>query len=534
MRILSRGLPAIVFLLSAATVSRAEETIDKLLKMMPGDVGFVIVVERPQHAFPPAMIEPVLKAIAPNEKSAGDLLEALKKIPGPFVIGMLPRPDKETGEVLDTVVAMAIERPDSNFEDWCEKLFLPAAHAMSESANDKALRVERGEGTLRIMSGVSDEMVLGFAVKDKVAFGSNKANRVLRWRKGEYPKKAWVAMPGVRRLLKSLPKESNVRLLVNPRAFVDAMPKPRKNSWDELVMNVIAPEEIEAIAVDLTWEKRTIRIRATASLAESCKGIGRILSRASTECRQIGIFPEDFAMIGRLGWSSAQGVMDGLYSITDLFDKTISNEHREDLATFETETGLNWDADVLGQMVGEAAFGIRVDFTRKNPIGWATVFPLGDHTVFSRQIDQLISHFELPVESADRDGMTIHNGGERMPIAFAIIRDTFMVADSPETILDLAKGAGKQNGEPIGKGMRACYKKLEKPNQMVVMLDLETLMQKAPIIMMGAGPKLGPLISNGSISFAMGPGSRKPWPSWSGKWAGPRIDQPRSAANRTR
>lgn len=487
----------------------ADNTVEKLLESMPADVGVVFIVERPSRALPPALIEPLLKSILPEDTSTKELFDAIRKIPGPFVIGMVPSRGDDFLPDEGAIFAMAVERPDLTFEDWFEKQFFPAIQSTMTPRSRERTHLERSDSAIRIVEKPDDKTILCLAVKNKVAFGAAKVNRVLRWRRDEYPKKSWLGKPGVRSMIRSLPKDANVRMLVNPQAFIDLIPKPKPGSWDDTVLNVLAPSEIEVVACDFTWEKRTIRFRIEARLAEECKGIARILTTPPTESKQIGIFPDDFAVIGRIGWTSAQGVVDHLFSISDLFDKTIAQEYREDLATFEKDTGVNWDGDLLGRLVGEAVIGLRVDFSRPNPIGWAAVMPLSDHAAFAAQLDQLVSHFQLPVKTEEKDGITIHSGGESTPFVFAAARDAFIVSDSAETIVELSKRGGRTNDEPSGGNMRRAYKQIARPNQLALLLDVETLAKKAPMIPLVVGPKLGPLLMQGTASVGLSSKGRR-------------------------
>ncbi|MCG8409529.1 MAG: hypothetical protein MI923_30355 [Phycisphaerales bacterium] len=477
--------------------ARAEQ---KLLDIVPDDAVVICLVEKPKRALPPATIESLLENLAPDAKDADTLVKAIKQMPGGFVMGYVPSPVKKKRPVF--FMALEWSHPSLKFDKWLEKT-LPAFEAVFK--NDR-LKLDQTGNAIRIATQSGDETVFAFALKGRVAFGSNKPQLALQWLRGDWPEKRWIGMPGVRKMLKRLPEQSTIRVLLNPKPWLERLRKPAANSLEELAFKVLSPDEVLGAAIDFSWERTALKARLTCVLAEGCQGVGRILTRPTSSARCLGVFPEDFLAIGRLGWSSAAGVVKGLYALTDRFDETISTEYREDLVTFRETTGVLWDTAILGQLVDEVAFGLRVDYTRRNPIGWGVVLPLGDQAVFSQALEQLIANFDLALEEVDENGLRIRTPADPLlPLSFAMTQGLLIVGDGPETVHDIAREAGDRNrGKPKGANLRACYEALGDPNHFVVMLDIEQLKKMFPVLSMAVGSQWAPLLAQGSVGVVVG------------------------------
>jgi prepilin-type processing-associated H-X9-DG protein len=491
---------------------------ETLIDLIPDDAVVMLQIERPQRVLPPKLIEPFFGALADNKTTAAAWVEAVKRIPGPLVIGFFaPPPDKDLS---DFFIFMGLTGPGVDAHDLIEKSFLPAVQATARDESGLTLKF-RKDGEIGRLLDPNDVPVFAYAVKGKVAFGSTKVQLTSRWLHGDWPKSRWVAEPGVRRMVGRLPKEFSARVLVNPVPLVAQLRKPAPNSLEELAMKVFAPADFQAAAVDLTWGMEIISLRATVALADECHGLVRVLARPTTPARVLGVFPEDFVAVGRIGWNSAADLVDGIYAVTDEFDETISAEYREELAEFKKETGVDWDQGIIGNLVGELAFGVRLDFTRKNPIGWSVVFPLGDEAGFREQFDKLTAYFDLQFEDTEKDGVVVRKTkvakGEpprdvQLPPAASFLSEGFYLAldhgllitgSNAEIVADVAKqaAAGKQP-LPAAPNLRACYTVLGDPNHMALMLDIEQLKNKAPFVPLAAGPLMGPLLTRGFVGLS--------------------------------
>ncbi|MFQ5429679.1 MAG: hypothetical protein ACE5E1_05140, partial [Phycisphaerae bacterium] len=429
----------------------------RLLDIVPDDAGIVCLIERPGVAFHSNMLEALSgSGDAAELKKMRAILDAVRHAPGPILVGYIhpSRPGKRPV----VFVALRPAGPASTFDAWMDKHLLPAMRILFPVGPGGRVVVDRRRMATRIVAQPGDQTLFAFATRGGLVFGANKPQLALQWKRGDWPKKRWVAVPGVRRLLKRLPAESSVRFLVNPRPWLKLLPEPKPNSTDELAMKVLSPSDVQCAAVDLDWRRASVHLRLSLALADECKGIARVLSRSPSAARTLGVFPDDFVAIGRIGWGSAQAVVDGLYGLTDVFDETISAEYREDLAAFGAKTGVAWDTAVLGNLVHELSFGIRVDFTRSPPVGWAAVAPLRDASAFTQQLDRLITHFGLTFEDASIDGLAIRKAVGTTPFSLATSAGLLILADTPEAVADLAKRAGEKNiRRPTGENLRACY-----------------------------------------------------------------------------
>ncbi len=495
---------------------------EALFELLPQDAVAAFYVERPQRALPPDLIDPLLEAGLGDKAAAEQVAEAIKRIPGAFIIGILPPPSRDSDDV-GVFVALELSGPRVNLDDLVEKTFFPAMEKLLEappghrlkhgsgpplpSAASQPAGAERpaGQSIRQVQKHPSGRTVFTWTVKDRIAFGSNRLQLARRWAAGDWPEKRWLDLPGVRKLLRGLPKEPAVRVLVNPLPLLREIENPRSNSLDELVLKFLAPEDAQAGAIDLAWDESAVMLRVAVALAEPPRGVARVLVRPASSSRALGLFPEDFVGIGRVGFGTASDIVEGLYALTDQFDPSISAEYREEIAEFRGETGVNWDTGILDNLVGEAAFGVRVDFTRQPPIGWAAVLPLNDETTFQAELDRLIGHFALPVSRARSDGLPIRKAawGDETAVFFLTHGGFFILAGDKQTVAEIARRAGQgTSGVPASENLRACLAALGERNQMALMLDLDRLCEKAPMVPLVAGPALGPLLRQGSIGMA--------------------------------
>lgn len=495
--ILQIGVLAILGPLSNGVV-RADR---QLLEIFPDDVGAIWLVDHPQRALPPTTIEPLLKTLAPNAHAADKLFKAVRGMPGGFAVGYVPPPTKKKRPVV--LVAAKLSVP-AKLDGWLETSLLPAVEAMLYSGTGRSLKLDKTKNATRIITQPGDKTVFALAVKDKIAFGSNKPQLALEWLRGDLPKKRWTGMPGVRKMLKQLPKQSTMRVLFNPKPWLERLPKPKPNSLEELAFKVLAPEEIQGGSVDFSWKRTSLKVLVSVALSEECQGPGRLLTKATSSTRCLGLFPNDFVALGRLGWTNAGSVAEHLYALSDRFDETISAEYREDLASFREKTGIGWNTEILGHLVHEIVMGIRLDFSQPNPIGWAAVLPLDDPGTFSLALEKLISHFELTFEDASLGNLSIRTAVGTFPFSYAIAQDFLVVADNPETVADIAVKAGeKPHDEPHNTNMKACHEALGTSNHLAFMLDIEQLREKAPMLSMVLGPKWAQLLSEGSVGMVL-------------------------------
>ncbi len=491
---------ALAMVLGAGAHAAADS---RLLDAMPNDAVAVLAVDFPQRALPPSLLEPLLNALAPTKQAAQKVLAAVKRMPGGFAIGMVPPSTDDRPPVV--IAAMDLSKPGIEFDAWLENQVMPSLEAMAGTPVAGAFRLEEGKDAGRIIRVADNKPVFSVLVKGKIAFASNKPPLVLQWRRGEYPKKRWTGLPGMRRMIKHLGAGPAMRLLFNPKPLHRYLPqKPKPNSDEALLLKVLSPQDVEAAALDLNWTRRGLTVRMAIALAEECKGIAAVLDRPPSEARCLGIFPDDFQMLGRIGWTNASGLFDGLYELTDQFDKTISAEYREELAEFRKEASVYWDTDLLGNLVHEVAFGLRVDFTRRNPIGWAAIFPLRDEQTFSRQLEALIAHYELTFKDEDVESPRVRTAVGTAPISMAVTSGLLILADGPDTIVDIAKRTGrKTQGRPAGKTLARCYEALGEKNQLAFVLDIEKLRHNVPFLPAAVGPALAPLFAEGAVGTAM-------------------------------
>jgi prepilin-type processing-associated H-X9-DG protein len=504
--------------LTAIFTSAAEAAAgDKLIELIPDDAVGVFYIDRPQHALPPKLVKPLFEAMTDDKALAEKWVEAIRKVHGSTMVVLLMPPQGKDDP--DVMVAMELPELQTPFDELLEKVFLPLAEEEAKSEEDQRLRVEKGKTGNRILAP-DGKPLFAYATKDKLAMGSTRGQDVLRWVGGQWPGRKWADQPGVRRMIARLPRETNLRGYFNPAPLLKQAGKPAPNSLEELALKVFAPEDVQAVAMDLSWSREAVTVKITAALADECHGLVKGLARPTSTAKIMGAFPEDFVAVGRVGWHSASDVVDGAYAVADTFDPNISAEYREELAEFKKETGVDWDTGILGNLVGEAAFGVRVDFTKKNPIGVCTAFPLADEAKFREQFDKLVEHFDLQFRDDDKSGVLVRKikmssdpasekpeySGDLPPSApcLAIDHGLLLVGSDTEIVADVARqAAGGKPPRPANPNLKKCYEVLGDPNHLAVMVDIAQIRKNVPFAPLAAGPELGPLIMDGFAGLSL-------------------------------
>jgi len=486
---------------------------DKLIELVPDDAVGVFYIDRPQHALPPKLVRSLLGAMTDDKALAEKWVEAFKKVHGSTMIALLmPPPGKDDPDVM---VAMELPESQTPFDELVEEVFLPLVEEEAKSEEDQRMKVEKGKTGNRILAP-DGKPLFAYATKDKLAMGSTRGQDVLRWVGGQWPERKWADQPGVRRMIARLPRETNLRGYFNPAPLLKQVSKPAPNSLEELALKIFAPEDIQAVAMDLSWSRETVTVKITAALADECHGLVKALARPTNTAKTMGVFPDDFVAVGRVGWNSASDLVDGAYAVTDAFDPNISAEYREELAEFKKETGVDWDTGILGNLVGEAAFGVRVDFTKRSPIGVCTAFPLADEGKFRDQFDKLVEHFDLQFQDDDKSGVLVRRakmGGDppggpsdsqQATFCLAIEQGLLLVGSNVEIVTDVAKqaAAGKPP-RPASPNLKKCYEVLGDPNHLAVMVDIARIRKNVPFAPLAAGPELGPLIMDGFAGLSL-------------------------------
>jgi len=471
---------------------------DRLEDAIPDDAWAALHVERASRALPPTLLRPIVDALADDPKARDAMFNVVQSIPGPFLLGLLPPPEGEN----DPTIFLVMDLPNGSRDpdELVEKSILPAIRLLG-GPTPIELKLER-DGAIRHVRHARSKSTFAYTVKDARLVGATDPTIPLRWSRGQWPEKRWVEQPGVKKMIGALPRDPAARILVNATGLTRLIPKPKRNSAEELALTVLAPEDVQAAAIDFSWEPYAISTRAHLALVAEPQGLAKVLAQPGGSPTLLGAFPPDFVALGRVGWTSLGGLVDGAYTLCDRFDPAISAEFRAELAEFKKESGVDFHADILSNL-GEAAFGVRVDFARKNPIGWATVFPLRDDAAFSAALDKLIAHFDLTFTDKSVAGIPTRLATQTYPFALAIHERRLILASDPETAADVAAQIGKGSSEPTGANLKDCLAALTAPQSFCTLVDLELLFKKVPLIAMAIGPDLAGLFGRGTVGLAL-------------------------------
>lgn len=467
---------------------------DRLLGAMPDDAAIGVLIERPRQDFPTRLIEPILHAAMPSRSVAVAIVKAVEKLTAPTLVCF--NTPMLTGEKADFVVMLDLRNRAFDVDEFVEKHVVDVIESVwkSEGSSSNKLTINKSTEVRKATVDSGKQTLFTYSVKDKRALFSTNAIDVLHWRSGTWPKRAWGERGDVKSLLAKLSPDAAITVVVNPEPLIRLIPKPKPNSGEDLALRILAPTDVNAVAAELGWDKRGIRLRLLAALADPCHGMLGALSGSGGSSSTFGILPEDFFAVGRVGFNSGASIIDGLYRITDSFDPGISEEYRTEISEFENDTKVNFTTDVLGGLSGEAVFGVRVDFLKKPPIAWTVVCPLSDAERFKDSLAKLEKHFNLKAATVPVGELPVRFVQDGGPIAWAIHDKRLIVAESPITIGEIAATKPSTiTGEPRRDALRDCRKALGGFEQVCVMADIEQFFVKAPLgaVFLGAsGTKL--------------------------------------------
>lgn len=469
---------------------------DPLLETIADDVAIAVQLERLDRVFPPEQLEGILKGITEIPAAANKIEAAIRKFPGRVALALTPQTEKQKEMITD--VAFELGGDAGAFDEWVEKSLISAIEAIGNEPG--RIKLEASATIRRITDARRDETVFAYSVRDRIAFGSTRPQRVQHWLRGEFPAKKWVQLPGSRRTIARLEKDFTARVIFNPNWLRQQFDKPKPNTGEAVLHTILNPDDLLSAVMELHWTRSALSAQVTLALVDRCEGIARVLQQPATPSAAIGSFPDDFVAVGRIAIPSFSALADGIYAITDRFDPTIGEEYREDLATFQTETGVDWKNDIAANIAGEITFGVRVDFTQMPPIGWAVVCPLADEATFNASCDRLTAHFELPLKTIRRDNFNLRQC-TAPPFVMTTAANRWIIGDSPRTVAQLAAARGGER--PVSKNLQRLYQALGEANQMAFMVDLGVLRQKAPMALMAVPPALTRLLAGGAVGVSL-------------------------------
>lgn len=479
--------------------------IERLIEAVPDDAVGAILTDSPRQKFPTSLIQPILDVTMPSRAVASSVADVIEHLSVPTLFGMYaPKPD---GHRLDFFAFLDVGNRAFDSDQFVEKqvaALLQGTWKADGLPFDK-LDVDKSGPVRRVIIRPGKDVLFAYAVRDKRVFASTRASDVLHWHGGKWPEHTWAKHKGIQRLVPMLSPDAAVTLLVNPDPLIRLIPRPEPNSSEDLLLRVLAPTDVKAAAGEFAWDKTGIRLKVLASLADPCRGVlGSIVGQGGTSTT-LGILPEDFFVVGRIGFASGASIIDGLYHITDSFDPEISGEYRTEIAEFQNETGVNFTTDILGGLTGEAVIGVRLDFMKKPPIAWTVVCPLADPVRFNDSVARMEKHYGLKVDTLPMGETPVRFVKQGMPVAWGVHDKRLIIAESPLTVGEITKvDPATVSGEPRRATLRACRKALGGVEQFCVLADIEQFFVKAPMgaMVFGAGGTKLMRGTSAGISFA--------------------------------
>ncbi len=473
-----------------------------LLQAMPPDTGVAVFVNLRGDSMIEQLIEAAADAWANDDEKADRLTKLIQSIPGPIVVGHVPNPrrDKDDG----IVVAMDISKPGFDFRDWVVKKLLPVMRTMGTRDRFNALRLDGDGGAMRIINPRKENETIAYiAVRGRVAYLADRPDLARAAATSTDSDKSFADTPGVRKVLRELPKDAIVRVLFNPKPLFKELESPKPRSTGELVRQILAPDDLIAIGGFIRLKGNNIEAGATALLAEECKGIAKWFNRGNTESALVKPLAGEFPVLLRIGLSSLTSLPDAIYEITDNFDETISTEYREDLAAFNAKAGIDFNAQILGQIHDEIIIALRPDLSQQPPIAWSLVAPVKNPATLESACVKLTEHFELEFESRTTEGVTIHSAPQPTSVAWCVADNRLIFGDAFATVRNVVRrfktGASQSSRHVVERGTR----ELGASNQWMLLTDVGLLCRQAPMLPVLAGPRFAPLLQDGYVGASI-------------------------------
>lgn len=479
---------------------RADAT--NLLEALPDDACVAILADLHGDTLIEDLIASFERAQLPQAEGPGKLTALVKSIPGDIGLGIVTDPRHPDDP--DFVVVMDVSRPGFDTRDWLEHKLLPYLRSRGRRDRYAELRIEGKGGAMRIVDPRTDNKTLVYiAVRGGNAVLSTRANLARAATTGRKAEKSFADAKGIRRALRELPRDAAVRVLFNPAPLIKAQKKPKPKTVEAIVQQILSPDDLVAAGGYLRWTHRAIEAGAHAVLADECKGIAQWLDRPNSESKLMSDLAGDFPILFRVGISSLVALPEGVYKITDSFDDTISTEYREDLAAFNKETGIDFNADILGQLHDEIVIAVRPDLSKKPPVAWTAIIPVTTPDTLESAAGKLAEHYDLAFDSRPSEGVTIHSAPEGVHFAWCVAGKRLILADDLTTARDVVRCFKPGANHPSPSIVDQCKRELGAENQVMLLTDVGLLCRQAPMLPMLASPRFAPVLGGGYVGAAL-------------------------------
>lgn len=474
----------------------------QLLEAIPSDATIAIVADLRGECVSRDLIKTITRAMSSDEDTSDKLVAMIESIPGEVAVGIVTDP-RGTGDD-DVVVVMDVGKPGFKFNDWLERKLLPFLRKQGRRGEYASLRIDGDGAAVRIVDPRRDNKTFLYAaVRDRTAVFSSQARLARAASTLKDADKSFADARGIRRMLRELPRRAAIRVLFNPAPLRKAQKPPKPRSLDELLQQILQPEDLVAAGGYLQWNGRAIEAGGHAILAEECKGIAQWLDRPNSESKLLPSMLGDFPVVLRVGLSSLVALPDSLYRITDNFDETISIEYREDLAAFNKETGIDFNTAILDQVHDEFVVAVRPDFSKQPPIGWVAVAPIKTPATLETAAGKLAEHFDITFDSRTTDGVTIHSAPAPTHIAWCVAGSRLIIGDDLVTVRDVVRQQKSKTNPPSSIILESAARELGASSQMMLLTDVGLLCRQAPMLPMLAGPRFAPVLSGGYVGSSI-------------------------------
>lgn len=473
-----------------------------LLAALPDDAMLAIVANLHGETLTDGLVAAIARVEATGDEHAQQLADLIGSIPGEMALGIVPDPRQP--DDISWVVVMDVGKPGFDMRDWLNLKLLPVIRGHAARDRYASIRLEGDGDAMRIVNPADDNKTLVYvAVRGRTAVMSDHANLARAATSRRRSDKTFVEAKGIRRVLRELPKDAAIRVLFNPAPLLKAQKPPKPHTFDEVVQQVLHPEDLVAVGGYLRWDSKAIEISAQAILADECQGIAQWLERANTESKLMSEIAGEYPVMLRVGISTLAALPDSLYKITDNVDDTISTEYREDLAAFNRETGIDFNTAILGQIHDEVVIAVKPDLSKQPPFAWTLIAPVSEPLTLETAATRLAEHFELEFDSRTSEGLAIHSAPDPSRFAWGVTGNRLVIGDDFTSVRDAARRLKTGASATHSKVLESGALELGAANQMMLLTDVGLLCRQAPMLPMLAGPRFSSALSGGYVGAAL-------------------------------
>ncbi|MBN1513371.1 MAG: hypothetical protein JXB13_15245, partial [Phycisphaerae bacterium] len=403
-----------------------------VLALAPKDASVLLY-----HCAPTDILNPVVTAT--GHRRDGALVRPIADLfTGPIMLAIVGTPMTSTQMRVEFAARISVP-PDEFFRRLDEDV-LGAIREMDPGSATCGVRKADALWIIRVPGPMPIGLLTG--VKGNILYASTRKADVDAWLAGE-------TLPD--RLIGSEPYE---RLLRRPEAHPDAFvlveylpfhpfvePFLSENERARLILR-LSLDRLKHIALALYGRSAdTLRIRFAMSFDDPPGSPPSMANSLSTKPESTALVPPGYMVLVRGAFTNGSDQFEVLADWINTIDPEIVEEYREEAKEFRKEMGFDFQADFLGNLVGEGLVALSIDAKGGIP-GWMFVVGIAKTDAFTEHVEAVKRKFGLSFEQEDCEGVTIQRPAPGTGPAFAMATiDGFLVVANDTAAVKAALSA---------------------------------------------------------------------------------------------